>query len=385
MDPQTREQLMQEYEHSANTYVALYHYPSGTHTLVLEEKNNHVLVVKKLSVYNERVYAYLKEHHHKNLANVVDYWMNEDGFHVAEEFIQGTRLDEMLKGQMTWAEKCSVFEQVCDGVSFLHHADPVIIHRDIKPANIMISDDGVVRLIDFDAAKIPDASKNRDTVLIGTEGSAAPEQYGFGQSDVRTDVYGLGVLLKEMFPEIDALEPVIHKATRMDADERYQSVDALKRAFDMALNTNDGSSEGLHFADKISSDRLQGDEQDSTEDYFSPHSPGYIWMLPGFRTRTPWKILVALAGYALIFYASLTLHVERMVNTADLWMNRIAFLIASLLMVWVMAGYRPITDHLPGFDQGSSVRKVVTRILYGVGSFLLVILIMIFIETLTFK
>ena len=76
---------------------------------------------------------------------------------------------------------------------------------DIKPTNIMLQGDfkkgqGIVSvyLIDFNTARVFDAERNRDTELIGTRGFAAPEQYGFSQSDARTDIYGLGVLLNYM-------------------------------------------------------------------------------------------------------------------------------------------------------------------------------------------
>ena len=66
--------------------------------------------------------------------------------------------------------------EICDGLLFLHAAEPPIIHRDIKAENILIDRTGCVKIIDYDAAKMYHKGKNRDTVLIGTEGSAAPEQ-----------------------------------------------------------------------------------------------------------------------------------------------------------------------------------------------------------------
>lgn len=80
-------------------------------------------------------------------------------------------------------------EQLCAVVRVLHEQKPIIIHRDIKPSNVMLSADGVIKLIDFDASKDFTPDEKRDTELIGTFNYAAPEQYGFASSDPRTDIY----------------------------------------------------------------------------------------------------------------------------------------------------------------------------------------------------
>lgn len=86
-----------------------------------------------------------------------------------------------------------VIRSLCDILHKLHGNLPPIIHRDIKPSNIIFSSDGVVKLIDFNAARELRAEQNEDTRLMGTRRFAAPEQYGFGQSDPRTDIYALGI------------------------------------------------------------------------------------------------------------------------------------------------------------------------------------------------
>ena len=93
----------------------------------------------------------------------------------------------------------------------------------------MISNDGIVKLIDFNAAKEFDQSQIEDTRLMGTRKFAAPEQYGFGQSDPRTDLYALGVtmyyLLTKDYPDSGLyhgpLEPVIRKCIAFVRSERY--------------------------------------------------------------------------------------------------------------------------------------------------------------------
>ena len=113
---------------------------------------------------------------------------------------------------------------------FLHSAQPPIIHRDIKASNIMIASDGQVKMIDYDAAKTKSENKGRDTVLIGTVGIAAPEQYGFSQSDERTDIYAFGKLIENVLPDSNDAMVVAQNATKLQPELRYQNMKQVKRA-----------------------------------------------------------------------------------------------------------------------------------------------------------
>ena len=209
---------------------------------------------KTLDVYNEHVYAYLRDHKNRNVAGVQAFWKEGENLVVIEELIQGRTLDEILreseaagnsgtetsdisgtkpavpdsKGSLTFSERIDYLAQICDGLQFLHSADPPIIHRDIKASNIMVTDDGIVKIIDYDAAKIYIAGQDKDTMMIGTQGLAAPEQYGFAQSNVRTDLYALGKLIERMLPgNVDAGR-IAKKATEMDPRKRYTSAAQMK-------------------------------------------------------------------------------------------------------------------------------------------------------------
>lgn len=95
-------------------------------------------------------------------------------------------------------ETIDIAMQICKILMELHGMNPPIIHRDIKPANVMIMPEGVVKLLDFSVAKAENITKKRDTVLLGTSGFAAPEQYGFSASTPQTDIYVMGVLMNLM-------------------------------------------------------------------------------------------------------------------------------------------------------------------------------------------
>ena len=196
---------------------------------------------KTLDVYNEHVYAFLKEHRNKNVAGIQAYWKDGERLVVIEELIQGRTLDHLLQDgestlpeaernipPLTFTARIDILSQICDGLQFLHSAQPPIIHRDIKASNIMVTDDSVVKIIDYDAAKIYIAGQDKDTMMIGTQGLAAPEQYGFAQSNVRTDLYALGKLIERILPDNVDAKRIAEKATEMDPRKRYTSAAQMK-------------------------------------------------------------------------------------------------------------------------------------------------------------
>ena len=161
----------------------------------------------------------------------------------------------------------TVFPKICNAVSELHEQlDPSLIHRDLKPSNIIIADGsderalGAARaagepvIIDFGIARTWREDAEADTVRFGTRGYAAPEQFGFGQTSVKSDVYALGMLLyfcwtgREPRSGLDAddlvaagvpdgVAGVILHATAFDPDARYGSAVELEQAFRAALGT----------------------------------------------------------------------------------------------------------------------------------------------------
>lgn len=117
-----------------------------------------------------------------------------------EEYLPGHTLAQHIREDGLFSDqKCiDIGMQICSILMELHGRKPAIVHRDIKPSNVMLLPDGSVRLIDFNAAKVESSMETRDTVLIGTAGFAAPEQYGFSASTPQTDLYALGVLMNTM-------------------------------------------------------------------------------------------------------------------------------------------------------------------------------------------
>ncbi len=180
-------------------------------------------------------YEWLYKIECKNLPIIYDVINSDDGQIVLEEYIEGISIGEVLEsGKYRYSGMRKVIQQVCNALTVLHSNN--LIHRDVKPENVMITKEGRVVLIDFNASrKMSEAAK--DTVIMGTIGYASPEQLGISQSDTRTDIYSVGILINVMLtgkhPSEELVKgkarKIVLKATRINPDERYQSADILAK------------------------------------------------------------------------------------------------------------------------------------------------------------
>ena len=202
---------------------------------LIKDCSTGVLAVRKRTRPELRsVYAQLSDVCHKGIPAIFD--IHEEGNHISiiREYIPGITLSEALAEGRRFSEKeaSELIGKLCDILSAIHGLTPPIVHRDIKPSNIILKEDGGICLIDFDAARQYKGDRAEDTHHIGTRGYAAPEQYGFGETDARADIYAVGILLKELMEEraSQEIKEVISTCTRMDPAQRYQSAADLKRA-----------------------------------------------------------------------------------------------------------------------------------------------------------
>ena len=242
----------------------------------LVQKGNNIYVKKKIPRDLTYIYKILVSNRHKNISDIIEVFEYEDITIVIEEYISGETLSDilMVQGILSEAYTKNIIGQLCDGLIFLHKHN--IIHRDINPNNIMITKEGTVKIIDFDISRSVKKNSAADTVILGTVGYAAPEQFGFSQSDTRTDLYAVGVLANVMLTGKmpnehlygGKLGRIISKATEIDARIRYRSIASFKHAF-----TNE-TDENTNVFIKI------------------------LRCIPGFRTWEVWKMLVALVLYA---------------------------------------------------------------------------------------
>lgn len=194
------------------------------------------VVVKRLKGVKPDIYQFLAQIHNPHIPEVYAYEVTEQELIVAEEYVDGENLtDYIQKVKPVSQEIINLALQLCEVVQYLHSMNPPVIHRDIKPSNIIITGEGVLKLIDFDASRqYKKENTGSDTRLLGTAAYAPPEQFGYSQTDARSDIYSMGVVFHEM-SDVQGLslpatwKKMVSKCTSFDPGNRYQNVHRLER------------------------------------------------------------------------------------------------------------------------------------------------------------
>lgn len=296
--------------------------------LVQHRESQKIYIKKILNVYNPHVYEYLLEHHIPGIPRLYNVYEENEQLILIEEYISGISLREMIDDRTLTLDLIVRFMgDLCNILEKLHMLNPPIIHRDIKPSNIIITPYNHVILIDFNAAKYLTDNVDHDTILLGTKGYAAPEQYGFGCSTPQTDIYALGILLKELSLALpvptDTFDTIIKRCTEMNPSDRMETVQELKNEIEKLQACNVKKSK---------------------------HSTAFtLWqnfVPPGFRTKTPWKMITACTIYLFIFWLCLSLEVEN-ATVFQLWLERITVLFIMLSIVFCCFNYRNIHRFIP--------------------------------------
>ncbi len=342
--------------------------------LTRHTENGKFYVRKELTDYNRAVYEQLRQLDSNWFPHIFEI-VEEDGkLIVIEEYISGQTLDKyMNQSQMlTMAQTLSVMMDVCQALKLLHEQTPSIIHRDIKPSNIILSVDGIWKVIDFNTARYYDASVQRDTTFLGTLEYAAPEQFGDIQTDVRTDIYALGAMMNYLLTGKNHKKYVyegtagklIEKCTRFDPNLRYQSIEEFMQDLKRLPEAEKYVAQDEHSANKLESEGLtgKGESADAYREDPSYHTVTQhkdkkkkhswtFWLPPGFRTLKLWKMCVGGLVYALALYISITLEVtsndgSSMTGTA-LLANRIGCWLLFFILVLFWFNYGGMHRILP--------------------------------------
>ncbi|MCC8159828.1 MAG: protein kinase [Oscillospiraceae bacterium] len=205
--------------------------------LTKSSADNTVYVKKYISADRAEIYKSIQRRRFYGVPRVIDIYPENDYFVLIEEYICGKSLRQMLDGgydfTIDFVKRLVYF--LCKTLSPIHKYG--IVHRDITAANVLYSDSGEFYLTDFGNARIHKQNQSTDTEFIGTQDYAAPEQFGFGQSDRRTDIYAIGVLMNVLltggkFPTEQkyrgSLSRVIKRCTAVKPRDRYASVSRLR-------------------------------------------------------------------------------------------------------------------------------------------------------------
>lgn len=354
--------------------------------LVQHADTGKVYVKKTLKHYDLAVFEIIRDSHFPGVPVIKELIESDDTLIVIEDYISGHSVDELLESGPVNAEEAKrVVSALCDILEPFHSNIPQIVHRDIKGSNVIIDNEGKVYLIDFDASKFVVNGRNRDTDLLGTEEYAAPEQYGFGQSDQRTDIYALGILLNKMLTGKVPSEskcggdllPVVTRATAIDPQNRYQNVQALKRDIEE------------HGNDEACSVEVEVLSYDTTDPgalrRALSHLPYPIRELPGFRSGRPLYLGLALLWYAfLIIIGFITESNNPDYTAAQNKFYDVATFLLLLAPTLYAGNYLGIRDRMPW---QKSDRKAMEYVRIGVGtvSAVLIVIVVVTIAAVLFN
>ena len=207
---------------------------------IIEEENTHTKYIQKeLKYYDKALYIQLKNMQNPYIPKIYVIQEKKNTLTILEEYVEGETLENAYFDKK---EVQQIMHQLCLALKPLHQFSPPIIHRDIKPENVIYHNKKVT-LIDFDIARFQDKNKSKDTQILGSVGYAAPEQFGFEQSNPQTDIYALGKLMNYLLNHSlenqngisTDLKTVILKATQLDYKNRYKNVHEMDLAIQKKL------------------------------------------------------------------------------------------------------------------------------------------------------
>ncbi|MCU6746875.1 protein kinase [Faecalicatena acetigenes] len=186
-------------------------------------------------------YHLLQELRHPQIPRPLAYleWKGKE--YLVREYVEGVSLYELVtsQGHVPSNKVRTLTLSVCQALQYLHSQHPPIICRDVKPQNVILDPSGCCHLIDLGAARRHRPEKLEDTVFLGTQVTAPPEQFGYQQTDARSDVYSLGMLMRFLhtghFDPVSTdsnfrfLDRVIRRCTAFDPKNRYASIRSVYR------------------------------------------------------------------------------------------------------------------------------------------------------------
>lgn len=195
---------------------------------------------------------------HPAIPLLYDYFLENGCWYLVMEYVPGSTLSSYMRehAPLPPLEAVNYALQICDVLDYLHRQSPPVVFRDLKPANIILHPDGRLMMVDFGIARYFKEGQFNDTTDFGSPGYASPEQYeGLGQTDARSDLFSLGVIIHEMLsgqrptrrgmnmehleslhklnPAIlPALSGLIMVATRAEPMYRFQSAHTFYQALE---------------------------------------------------------------------------------------------------------------------------------------------------------
>ncbi len=294
----------------------------GSVCLVRDERSGRLYVRKNVSLERADIYDRLSRIQSEAKARVLCVHRYRDYAVVIEELINGVTVEKYISqnGPMSPDEVMKTLRPVLGLLAEMHNIN--IIHRDISAGNVMI-DGGSAKLIDFGISRSVRLGASSDTTIMGTAGYAPPEQFGFAQTDARSDIYSVGVLMNYMLTgempnrKIAGGEAgkIIRRCLSMRMEDRYSSVVELMGA-------------------------IYGSGDPGTVKIKKP----FYRYIPGFRNGNAAHAAIC-AAYYLIFFGGLGASVQKIVTVKDAYsiLSEIWSVISIFILPFAfMANYKKI-------------------------------------------
>ncbi len=314
--------------------------------IVRNSLSGSICVKKCVGLEMETIYQFLKNYPNPYIPRI--YHCIPDGQYliVIEEYLAGKTLEAVLRERLRREDEAAdVIVSLCNALEPLHNANPPIICRDLKAENVMITQEGMVKLVDFDIARVYQQGKSRDTVMMGTEHYAAPEQFGFAQTDARTDIYAMGVLLNYLLTGRYPIEytvaghmgRIVRKCIALKPEERYQTVMELREELKIFLNP-------AHIDDRRNVSYQVPCRPSAGMTY---RKTAGAYMIPGFRSKKVWKMCTAVLGYIMITWTCFTMDFQsngRSMTFPELQINQLFVWISQIAAIFYIFNYQNIQE-----------------------------------------
>lgn len=357
--------LNTEFKLSLYEELKLIHKSRKVEIFLVQNIHNEKIYIKKIiKEYTKQIYETIKNINSKNIPKIYEILENEDKLIIIEEFINGYTLQEILEKENKLDEKevIKYMISLCDALNEIHRLSPPIIHRDIKPANIIISNDNILKLIDFDISRTYKDGENMDTTLLGTKGYASPEHFGFDQTDCRSDIYAVGVMMnvlttgKHIKEELNntLLKDIIKKCTNISAQKRYGNVTQLKLELENKLYNRDNNQIHKKSFEKYSTKKKIIEASDSN------------WIfLPGFRSKNPIYMIGSSFLYLFLITGLLV------AQSFKEFLGNIILIIMILSIYFIFTNYLGIRNKLSLLKSKKTLVRLVGYWIYAISIFLI--------------
>ena len=412
------EHIINELNNNGYRFAGFLNESKGLIKVFDKESDNRIFVAKKVRSISDDIYEKLKMVRAPGIPDVFDI-IKMDGFSVVvEEFVNGENIGDMIDEERNYLKHVSsidsIIYEILNVLEVLASIDPPIIHRDIKPDNIMIDKNKKVFLVDFNIARELDGEKIRDTVAMGTRGFAAPEQYGFSESDIRTDFYGLGATIRYIIDNVDIdrsylpenerlklIEDFTSKCMMMDKKDRFQTVTEIRRFLGYKHNDSQSKNGGETAKNRINKYRENNKTAKNKTNKYRKNNETveninqiedinrrYSYAPPGFRSKNPGNMIIALFVYSLVAAACILGGFAEYdgydgisrsgVLFLDILTSVMSFAVACIV-IFFLFNYRGMRDSFPFVRDAGTVGSMRIRTIFAA---VIIFFILFFLEAL---